>query len=85
MPVAGSRVNVPSPAIVTTPSASQTAGFEPGVIKHTESAVKSAPCVCLYARAASASPPVAESKIELNGFDEPTASEIVSGVATGGG
>jgi hypothetical protein len=76
-PVAGFNVKVPSPEIVTTLSASQTAGLEAGVIKQ----VAFEPLVCNCVPVASPEVPV----IVVNVAVPPGITAFISGVATGAG
>ena len=73
-PVAGSRVNVPWPAIVTTLSASQVVVF--GMYKH----VTPAPLVCKSVPVARPEPPVMFVKLIV----PPGRTDLVCGVAAGG-
>jgi hypothetical protein len=76
-PVAGLSVKVPSPATVTTLSASQAAGLELGVIRH----VAFTPLVCNCVPVASPDVPVIVVKVAV----PPGITALVSGVATGAG
>ena len=76
-PVVGFSVKVPSPAIVTTLSASHVAGLDDGVIKQ----VTFAPLVCNCVPVASPDVPV----IVVNVAVPPGITAFVSGVATGAG
>ena len=76
-PVVGFSVKVPSPAMVTTLSASQAAGFDPGAMRH----VALAPLVCSCVPVASPDVPV----IVVNVAVPPGITALVSGVAIGAG